>query len=225
MNLTIRKDIAEKKGITPQTPINQRIQALKGLKFGVSAPGAAADLYTRWILKKHGMDPEKDVKLVSVGNTNSLLAALQQGQIDGFLLSPPSPETTEAEGFGMIVMTSVEIEQLKNFSYHGIVTSREYAQKNPDVVKKVVRAFVKGSAFFKNQPPEKVAEVLKPFWPNVDTNIMIRSVKNIQQAFNPDGKMSEQKWQKLIDLLTETDQFKGKYDTKEGVNWTNQYLN
>lgn len=67
MNMVVRKDLAEKRGLSRNVPLEDRLRKLKGLKFGVTGPGAATDVYTRWYLRKVGLDPEKDATIISIG--------------------------------------------------------------------------------------------------------------------------------------------------------------
>jgi NitT/TauT family transport system substrate-binding protein len=55
---------------------------LKGKKIGTGRPGSGRDLITRIILKKLGLDPEKDVRLVPYdGETLSRVVALASGEV------------------------------------------------------------------------------------------------------------------------------------------------
>lgn len=39
-----------------------------------------------------GIDPQRDVDVVAVGTISTLLAALEQRQVDGFAMGTPTPE-------------------------------------------------------------------------------------------------------------------------------------
>src|SRR6202023_2994571 len=54
---------------------------LKGGTAGVSTYGSLTDQLTRYILKRNGLEPEKDVQLVQVGTTASMLQALKAGRL------------------------------------------------------------------------------------------------------------------------------------------------
>ena len=62
-----------------------------------------------------------------------LSAAFRSGKIDGFMLSPPLPQTLERDGFGSIIIhnTADELPSLSGITYIALFTSKEFADKNP----------------------------------------------------------------------------------------------
>jgi NitT/TauT family transport system substrate-binding protein len=46
----LRKSVADRLGITDQTPVDQRVKALKGLKMSISTPGSGTDVMLRYLL-------------------------------------------------------------------------------------------------------------------------------------------------------------------------------
>src|SRR5215831_6421019 len=71
------------------------VEQLKGKTAGVNRLGSTSDLGLRLALKKLGVDPDKDVKLVPTGGTAERFAALSKG-ITQFTIIP-EPFLTEAE--------------------------------------------------------------------------------------------------------------------------------
>src|ERR1044072_465562 len=65
------------------------VTGLKGKKIGVSAIGASMQYLVQEILKRHGLDPARDVTILGVGTTGNRYAALQSGTIDATNLTPP----------------------------------------------------------------------------------------------------------------------------------------
>ena len=52
---------------------------LKGKSIGISRFGASSDLATRAVLKKFGMNADKDVALIQTGSTSERMAAMKAG--------------------------------------------------------------------------------------------------------------------------------------------------
>ncbi|HEY1267855.1 MAG TPA: ABC transporter substrate-binding protein [Candidatus Binatia bacterium] len=65
-------------------PDIRRAEALKGKRFGVGMPGASQDRVAARALKKLGLDPDKDVRIVATGFSGSheRLEALARGEVD-----------------------------------------------------------------------------------------------------------------------------------------------
>ena len=65
-----------------EKPYPQNLIDLKGLKIGISGRGASTDTATRFMLKQAGLDPDKDVTIMPVGDPGTMLASLKNKVID-----------------------------------------------------------------------------------------------------------------------------------------------
>ncbi len=92
-NVVIKKSVLEKLGVSESSPVDRKIAALKGLRLGTTGPGAAPDALFRWLAVTGGMNPNSDMRLVTIqGGGPGMLAGLQQDVIDGFCLSSPTSD-------------------------------------------------------------------------------------------------------------------------------------
>ncbi|GHC67430.1 ABC transporter substrate-binding protein [Limoniibacter endophyticus] len=96
-HVVLKKTVLSEKGVTQESPLADKVAALKGLKLGTTGPGAAPDALFRYLANEGGLDPNSDFQLVPVqGGGPAVLAALQQGVIDGFCLSSPTADMAVA---------------------------------------------------------------------------------------------------------------------------------
>ena len=65
------------------------VAGLRGKRFGVTRFGGSLDFASRYFLKTSGLDPQRDVQLVQIGNTADILAALVNGTVDAGSLTFP----------------------------------------------------------------------------------------------------------------------------------------
>ncbi len=97
-HVVIKQDLLQRTGVTEASPLEQKIAVLKGLRLGTTGPGAAPDNLFRWLALQGGMDPNKDMRLVTIqGGGPGMIAGLQQNVIDGFCLSSPSSDLAVAK--------------------------------------------------------------------------------------------------------------------------------
>ena len=61
---------------------------MKGKKIAVSRYGAFSDIQTRFVVRQWGMDPDKDVQIMQIGNSSARAAALASGGVDGAIVTP-----------------------------------------------------------------------------------------------------------------------------------------
>ena len=75
---------------------------VRGKALGISTFGSTTDALTRYVLRKHNLDPEKDAHLVPVGPNASQLQALQANRTQVAMLSSPVTWQAEAQGFTLL---------------------------------------------------------------------------------------------------------------------------
>jgi NitT/TauT family transport system substrate-binding protein len=75
---------------------------VRGKSLGVSTFGSTTDALTRYVLRRHGLDPEKDAHLVPVGNNVNQFQALQSNRTQVAMISAPATWQAQAAGFTLL---------------------------------------------------------------------------------------------------------------------------
>lgn len=145
-DIVVRPDALQKRGVTPQTPLQDKIQALKGMKIGSSSPGGGLYQMLVYLVRQYGMDPDRDVELVATRDISSALAALEKGSIDAMFMSHPAPELAEEGGYGVkfIKIGGGEIPELFHLANLGVFARNDYVAANPEIARAMVRAIARG---------------------------------------------------------------------------------
>src|ERR1700728_4742365 len=71
-------------------PYPQNLIDLKGLNIGISGRGASTDTAIRFMLRKAGLDTDKDVTIMPVGYPGTMLASLKNRLIDAAMAVEPT---------------------------------------------------------------------------------------------------------------------------------------
>lgn len=119
---------------------------LKGKTIAIRAVGDATDIATRVMLKKEGLDPDKDVTLLAVQQEGARMAALQSGQICCSVAQVSDRLELEKAGFHKLF--DLTTEGLPN-SQGVIAAKRDYVTANPQVVQNFINSLVAGIALMK----------------------------------------------------------------------------
>ena len=131
---------------------------LKGKTFAVSRAGATDDYGARVAFKKWGLDPDRDITMMSVGGQPSRLAAVKSGLVVGSLLQPPFTVRARQEGL-------VEFASLGDLGidYLGtsLATTRQTIQKKEELVRRFVMAMVEGIHYYKTQKETSLRSIAK----------------------------------------------------------------
>jgi ABC-type nitrate/sulfonate/bicarbonate transport system substrate-binding protein len=121
------------------------IGALKGKTIGITRFGSLPDVAIRLVLKKSGLNADKDVSLVQVGRMTDMVVGLSGKKIDAGVISDPT--SFQAEKIGMrrlLDMADVDVE----FANVAVVVSREYAKSHRDTVSRFLKAYIDGTQRF-----------------------------------------------------------------------------
>jgi NitT/TauT family transport system substrate-binding protein len=227
LEICASKKLAQSKNLSTSSQLSDIMAALKGGTVGITGPNSAPDLVLRYMLQKHGkLKPDTDVKIVSLGSVPAELTAIQRGQIDAFIQSPPGCEQAQAAGTGLAVMRPSQLpSDLTGMPLGVLYTRKDYVQKNRSVVERVVQSTAKGVNFARNNTEETLA-ILKKYFPTLDDTVLRDAYTNVVQGtLSKDGKMSQAAWDKVSDLLLSSGAIDKKLNTKEGDLWTNSFNN
>ena len=120
------------------------IKQLRGKRIGIGQFGGGPDFASRIVLEKHGLVPDKDVRIVQMLAPDSgRLAALQAGVIESILLQAPTSLRAMSLGFNQVLDYSNELL----FPLASLTTTRAYIRQHPAAVKRIVRAHLDAVRF------------------------------------------------------------------------------
>ena len=85
---------------------------MKGKKVAVSRYGAFSDIETRFLIRQWGMDPDRDVQVLQIGNSAARSAALMSGGIDGAVVTPAFVPVARNAGLNVIFDLGVFVGDL-----------------------------------------------------------------------------------------------------------------
>jgi NitT/TauT family transport system substrate-binding protein len=126
-------------------PEIKRVEDLKGKTIGVTTFGSLTDFLVRYMLRKKGLNPQRDVTLIQIGGDPERIGALKQGSIDAASLSFPGYGIAMKLGFPMLWDSAKEIE----YPWIEITTRRSIVQKDRDMVMNYMKAYMEATALFK----------------------------------------------------------------------------
>ena len=118
-------------------PSITELSQLRGKKIGVSRLGAVSHLTADSILRRARVG---DVTIIQTGGIPESMAAVMSGNVDGAMVNPPQSVVLKEKGFREIVGPKQLKEMNLRFVENGVVARRAYAAKNPEVIKRFVKA-------------------------------------------------------------------------------------
>ena len=119
-------------------PEIKKPEDLRGKRIAVSGFGSLGDFLERYIMKKYGLDPGRDVILLSIGTQPDRMQALYNGLVDAADLSHPADVQAERKGYRVLWDAKQEVA----YPSMSIVTRRKWTVEDRDSVMRMVKAHV-----------------------------------------------------------------------------------
>lgn len=149
------------------------VEQLKGKTAGVNRLGSTSDMGLRLALRKLGIDPEKDVKIIPAGGNPERFAALSKG-ITQFTIMP-EPFVREAERLGFRKLFSINTLKIP-FWWNGILTREAIVKTKRPLMLKLARAMVESIHYLKTNKEGAKALFRK--------NLGIADPEALERAYN-----------------------------------------
>jgi len=155
------------------------VEQLKGKTAGVNRLGSTSDLGLRLALRRLGVDPEKDVKIIPVGGTAERFASLSKGIIQFTII--PEPFLTQAEKLGFHNLYNISDLKIP-FWWNGILTREGIIKAKRPLLQKLVRAMVEAIHIIKTEK-EYAKTIFKKNLGIADPEGLERAYKDYSNAF------------------------------------------
>ena len=132
---------------------------LKGKVFAVDAPTTGYAIVGVYILKKHGLELNRDYTFKAFGNTTARADAMTRGEASGAMMSL-SDDEIQKQGFKVLARSD---DYVKHYARGLAATRREWANSHEDLVVRFTRAMIRATDWL--QDPKNKDEVIQVLLP------------------------------------------------------------
>ena len=166
-------------------------------------PGGMPEMVFEYVLKKHNIDPHKDIHLVQNIDFANTSGAFVGGTGDYTVEFEPSATLIEEEGAGYVV-ASVGTES-GYVPYTAYSTTKEFLSKNKELLQSFIDAIEKGQNYVKEHSAAEVAEVIAPQFKETDVKTIEKIVARYaeQDSFKTTTFFGEDSFTLIQDILEE----------------------
>lgn len=165
-----------------ERPINDATD-LKGKTIGVVSVSGTTSIFLDAMLFKAGLKPE-DVKRETTGNGPGAFELVKQGRIDGFIASHAAYVPLELAGEEIVRFSTDKYAPMPAQIY---MTTRDYAEKNPEVIEGFLRAI-------KSSVEEVLSQPVAPLFERASKDFEIQGTRNMEAV---EGMIK--RWPSLVD--------------------------
>jgi NitT/TauT family transport system substrate-binding protein len=174
------------------------VKSLKGKMIGCTKIGAETYAVGRFLAANAGLDPEKDVTMVSVGGMASMASAIDKNLVQATMAwQPLTTKLVNEKKAVLLARLNTKKDSIKHFgspyySFSVIQTTDDYIKEHPDIVQKFVNAMVESEKWIAGHSSDEVAKIVSPYFPGMKMDVVKSSIDQDREAFSRNGISTRQ---------------------------------
>jgi len=182
---------------------------LKGKVVAISSFGGTQHLVTAATLKAVNIDPDRDVKMINVGNEAVRVEHLRSKQIQAAIINPPISVMMKKEGFRLLLHAADYVD----LPLTGLGATTKKLKENSEQVKRVLRALNESLQFIRSNRKETIAIFAR--WLKLDPEIAADTYDVAVRVLSADGSASDKAIIASIEEAKDAGKIRGNFTPKD----------
>ena len=163
--------------------------------------GGMPEMTFEYVLRQQGIDPQKDVNIDTSVQFDSMAAAFKGGQGDYVTLFEPVATQLEKDGSGYVLASIGEASG--DVAYTCYNTSKNFIEKNPDIIQRFTNAIYKGQRWVEQASYEEIAKAIHKFFPEMEFEDLVKVVQRYkdQDSWAKTPVLSKESFELMQDII------------------------
>jgi NitT/TauT family transport system substrate-binding protein len=175
-------------------PAIKSFKDLKGRVIGVTSLGGTNQISGRLMLQHFGVDPDRDVKFLAIGEEKFVVEAFKTKRVDAILVAPPFSILMKREGFAALANTA----DVVSIPLAGLSATVEKIKQNRSQVKRVLKSEIEALRYLREDAAGSIEVIRKRF--AMDEAMARESYGAIVNAFSRDGRVDQTGVENLLEI-------------------------
>jgi NitT/TauT family transport system substrate-binding protein len=192
-----------------QTGKIKSVEDLKDKKVGVSAPGSSTDFFLKYLLNKHGVDPNS-VGVVGIGLGATAVAAMEQGSVDAAVMLDPAITQMQGRNKDLTILsdTRTQKDTLDVFGgeYPGgaLYTKSSWIVAHPKETQALTNAIVATLKWIHSHSAEEIMAKMPENLVGPDKALYLAALKSTIPMYSTTGKMDPKGAQAVLNVFSQS---------------------
>lgn len=180
---------------------NFKWEDLKGKMVIPGRKGGVPYMTLEYVLKKNGINPQKDTTLDDSIKFDLMAGAFASGNADYVTLFEPTASMTQEQGKGYLVASVGEAAG--EIPYTAYFAKKSYIENNKDKIQKFTNAVYKGQQWVKEHSSKEIAEVIQSFFPDTDIEMLATAVQSYKdiEAWSDTPVLKKEAFERLEEVM------------------------
>jgi NitT/TauT family transport system substrate-binding protein len=172
---------------------------LRGKTVAALSIGSCSYWFMREVLQRHGLDPDKDVSIVGLGERYPAVVELfRSGELAGAVLSEPNVAIGEASGAYRVMQGLTDASFCPEMQWSVVVAGCRTMDEEPELVCAVLRACSASYRYAAAHPDEWIAFGAEYF--GIERATMAKSITREMSGLHFDGEVDMRGLEQAIQL-------------------------
>jgi len=154
-----------------------------------------------YVVRQNGLNPGVDLEFDNSVAFAAMVGAFLGGSADFVTAFEPTASSIELEGRGFVVASVGEASgEIPYTAYYALGS---FIEENPDLIQGFTNAIARGQQWVQQNSPEKIAEIISPFFPDADPVILTSAIARYLEidAFSSVPMMTEDSFDRLQTVM------------------------
>lgn len=197
------------------SPNIKRVEDLKGKIIGISSFGGTPHSEAIMILRKYGLDPERDVTFLQVGGSSTRYSALGSGSIHAALLTPPFNKLARKQGFNELL----SFNEVVKIPLGGLAVHADRLRERPDEIVKVIKAMLKSVDYIRTHKAD-VLRLMEKSWGIKDPEVREEIYQDTAGIYTRTGIAPDDTMKNVIQLVQKARKLKTPVAVPAVADWS-----
>jgi len=175
-------------------PTIKSFKDLKGRVIGVTSLGGTNQISGRLMLQHFGIDPDRDVKFLAIGEEKFVVEAFKTKRVDAILVAPPFSILMKREGFTALANTA----DVVSIPLAGLSATVEKIKQNRSQVKRVLKSEIEALRYLREDAAGSIEVIRRRF--AMDDAMARESYEVVVNAFSKDGRVDQAGVENLLEI-------------------------
>lgn len=177
-------------------------QDLKGKTVIPGRKGGVPYMTLEYVLKKNGIDPQKDLTLDDSIKFDLMAGAFASGNADYVTLFEPTASLTQSQNKGYIVASVGK--EAGEIPYTAYFAKKSYIKNNENIIQNFTDAIYEGQKWVKSHSSNEIAKSIQSFFPSTDIDQLTAAIKSYQDidAWSDTPILKEEAFNRLQEVMT-----------------------
>jgi NitT/TauT family transport system substrate-binding protein len=175
-------------------PSIKSVKDLKGRVIGVTSIGGTNQISGRLLFQHFGVDPDKDLKFLAIGEEKFVVEAFKAKRVDAILVAPPFSIMMKRAGFSVLANAA----DIVAFPLAGLSTTVDKIKQNRSQVKRVLKSEIEALKYLREDSAGSIDIMRRRF--AMDDQLARETYAVVANAFSRDARIPVDAVENVLNL-------------------------